>query len=124
MEEAARRWGTNGGRGSGKGSVTVNAFSPGLIVSSEGFFRNQNPLFSKVFNIATKLFGVAETNEFGGAALAYMAVDPSLATATGGFYDSSPPGKHQLAKHPPSREAQNSQEQQLLWEVSSKLVGI
>ena len=32
-----------------------------------------------VFNAITKTVGVAESNEFGGSALAYMAVDPALA---------------------------------------------
>ena len=56
------------------------------------------------------------------AALAYMAVDSSLEGATGGWYDTLPVGKHQLAKHLPSKEAQDVREQARLWEVSEKLV--
>mmetsp|Transcript_43466 Transcript_43466/g.48703 ORF Transcript_43466/g.48703 Transcript_43466/m.48703 type:complete len:492 (-) Transcript_43466:24-1499(-) len=115
MAEASRRYAD---------SVTVNAFSPGLIADPNGFFRNQNKGFATVFNTITKVVGVAESNEFGGSALAYLAVDPAVAGKTGGWYDSAPPGKHQLAKHLPSTEAQNLEEQKLLWDLSSKLVGI
>jgi protochlorophyllide reductase len=44
--------------------IVVNCFSPGLITST-GFFRNQNPVFAKVFGIiATNLAKVAETPEW------------------------------------------------------------
>ena len=35
-------------------------------------------VLTNIFNVITKLVGVAESNEFGGSALAYMAVDPAL----------------------------------------------
>ena len=116
MAEAARRFAPLG--------VTVNAFSPGLIADPKGFFRNQNQLFGTVFNAITQVVGVAETNEFGGSALAYMAVDPSLDDVTGGWYDTLPPGKHQLAVHKPSAEAQDVGKQKALWEASAALVGL
>lgn len=115
MEEAARRF---------DGKFTVNAFSPGLIADPNGFFRYQNPQFASVFNKITKVTGVAETNEFGGAALSYLAVSPQMEGQTGGWYDSVPPGKHQLAKHLPSIEAQNIEEQRTLWKLSEALVGV
>lgn len=114
MAEAARRY---------QGKITFNAFSPGLIADPNGFFRNQNVLFANVFNTITKVVGVAESKEFGGSGLAYMAVDAAMDGNTGGWYDSAPVGKHQLAKHAPSVEAQNVEEQKLLWTVSAKLVG-
>jgi hypothetical protein len=41
--------------------VTVNSFGPGLITRT-GFFRNQQPLFVKVFDFFTNdVFHVAET---------------------------------------------------------------
>lgn len=44
--------------------IKVNCFSPGLITSTN-FFRNQNPLFSKVFGVvATNIARVAETPEW------------------------------------------------------------
>jgi protochlorophyllide reductase len=115
MAEAARRF-----KGAG---VTVNAFSPGLIANPEGFFRNQNPTFAQAFNKISQLAGVAETNEFGGSALAFMAVDPSLDGVSGGWYDTLPPGAHQLAKHAASEEARDEEEQRRLWELSTNLVG-
>jgi len=114
MAEAARRY---------EGKFTVNAFSPGLIADPDGFFRNQNRIFANIFNTITKVLGVAESKEFGGSGLAYMAVDASMDGATGGWYDSVPVGKHQLALHKPSIEAQNVDEQKLLWKLSTKLVG-
>ena len=116
MAEAARRFADQ--------KITVNAFSPGLIADPNGFFRNQNQIFGNIFNAITKVVGVAESNEFGGAALAYMAVDRELDSATGGWYDTLPPGKHQLALHAPSVEAQRVELQTRLWEASAKLVGI
>jgi len=115
MQEAARRY---------QNQFTVNAFSPGLIADPNGFFRYQNPKFATVFNKITKVTGVAETNEFGGAALSYLAVSPALEGQTGGWYDSVPPGKHQLARHLPSIEAQNIDEQRMLWKLSEQLVGV
>ncbi len=116
MAEAARRF--------SRGGLSVNAFSPGLIADPNGFFRNQDPFFAKTFNQATKTLGVAESNEFGGSALAYLAVDPAVEGVTGAWYDSLPPGKHQLAVHAASEEARNVAEQKRLWELSAKLVGL
>jgi protochlorophyllide reductase len=81
-------------------SRQVNAFSPGLIPAPDGFFRYQNPAFAKTFGfIATNVAKVAETNEFGGAGLAYLAVAPAVAGASGGWWDSDPPGAHQVLEH-------------------------
>ena len=116
MAEASRRLKSKG--------ITVNAFSPGLIADPNGFFRNQNKLFGNVFNQVTKAVGVAETNEFGGSALAYLSADPGLDGVSGAWYDTLPPGKHQLAVHAPSEEARSVEAQAKLWEYSSKLVGV
>ena len=113
MAEAARRF---------DGKVTVNAFSPGLIADPKGFFRNQNPTFASAFNGISKAVGVAETNDFAGSALAYLAVDPAMEGRTGGWYDALPLGKHSLAKHAPSTEAMDVAKQKRLWELSEKLV--
>lgn len=116
-------------------NIVVNAFSPGLITST-GFFRNQNPVFSSLFNVAaTNIFKVAETPEFGGAALAYMTTVDSV---RGEFYD-SPPGTSY--KYSPddnyngafgkeftvttvSKEGQEDAKAKTLWTLSEKLVGI
>jgi protochlorophyllide reductase len=108
--------------------IIANCFSPGLITST-GFFRNQNPVFSKVFDFAvTKLAKVGETPEWGGAALAYMTT-----VDTRGDYYNSPPGSSKYGNealgreftiNPTSKEAQDDAEAKKLWELSEKLVGI
>ena len=49
-----------------------------------------------------------------------MAVDPRSGK-TGGWYDALPLGKHSLAKHAPSVEAQDAAKAKL-WALSEKLV--
>jgi len=115
MAEAARRE---------EGTITANAFSPGLIADPKGFFRNQNPIFAKLFYAISQIAGVGENYDFAGSALAYMAVGPDLAGKTGGWYDALPLGKHSLAKHSASTEAQDVAKQAKLWQLSTKLVGL
>lgn len=108
--------------------VSVNAFSPGLITST-GFFRYQNPLFSSVFGLAaTKILGVAESPAWGGAALAYMTT-----LDTKGEYYCSPPGSskygneafgREFTVYQVSKEAQDAAKGKTLWELSEQLVGI
>jgi len=117
-------------------NVIVNAFSPGLITSGN-FFRYQNQVFSSVFNVAaTNLLKVAETPEYGGAALAYMT---TVETTRGEFYD-SPPGTsnkyasdkndykgafgNQFNVAQVSKEAQDEKKAKDLWTLSEKIVGI
>ncbi len=114
MEEAARRLADK---------VTVNAFSPGFIPAPDGFFRNQPKLAARALKAVAGLVGFSETNEFGGAALAYLAVDPALERATGQWYDAYPPGKHQLAVHDVSPEAADVAQQRRLWDLSVELTG-
>lgn len=108
--------------------ITANCFSPGLIVGT-GLFRDQNPLFVKVFDIAaTNLFKVGETEEWGGSALVYT----STVDTKGGYY-LSPPGSskygdkafgNQFKLTEPSKEAHDDAKAKRLWELSEKLVGI
>lgn len=118
-----------------KKNIVVNAFSPGLI-TSDGFFRYQNQVFSSVFNVAaTNLLKVAETPEYGGAALAFMT---TVDSTKGEFWD-SPPGtsnkyaigndyKGAFGKEfnvaQVSKEARDTQKGKELWKLSEKLVGI
>lgn len=95
-----------------------------IMLSCANRFLCQNPIFANIFNVITQVVGVAETNEFGGSALAYLAVDPRLDGVSGKWFDTFPPGKHQLAVHPPSDEAQQVEKQKLLWALSSDLVGL
>lgn len=109
-------------------NISVNCFNPGLIVST-GLFRDQNPFFTKIFDLAaTDLLKVGETPEWGGSALAYMTYIDSK-----GLYYSSAPGSskygdaafgNQFHVVTPSIEAQNDKIAKKLWTLSEKLVGI
>jgi protochlorophyllide reductase len=109
-------------------TLSVNSFSPGLITST-GFFRYQNPLFSSVFGLAaTKILGVAESPAWGGAALAYMTT-----LDTKGEYYCSPPGSskygddafgREFVVYEVSKEAKDDAKAKRLWELSEGLVGI
>ena len=109
--------------------LQVNAFNPGLIVST-GLFRDQNAVFTKLFDVvATDVFKVGETPEWGGAALEYMATQ----VETKGQYYTSPPGSSkygeaafgkQFAVAEVSKEAQDDAKAKKLWELSEKVLGI
>lgn len=106
--------------------ISVNCFSPGLIVGT-GLFRDQNPFFVKVFGVlATNILRVGETPEWGGACLAYMTTRKSK----GLFYD-SPPGSSkygdgafgkQFVPSNSSRDSQDDAKAQKLWELSYKVL--
>jgi protochlorophyllide reductase len=108
--------------------MSVNCFSPGLIVGT-GLFRDQNPLFTKLFDVAaTNLFKVGETPEWGGACLEYM-----TNTTTKGLYYNSHPGSSkygddafgkEFIPSPVSKEGQDDAKAKLLWDLSAKVVGI
>lgn len=115
----------------GKG-INVNAYNPGLIVST-GLFRDQNPIFTKLFDFAaTDLFKVGENPHWGGGALEYMTLDSGVGSK-GGQYYTSPPGSskygdqaygNQFAVSAVSKEAQNDAIGKRFWELSEKLVGV
>ncbi|KAI2503523.1 enoyl-(acyl carrier protein) reductase [Fragilaria crotonensis] len=105
--------------------IVVNAFTPGLIVST-GLFRDQPKLFTKVSETTVSCIG--ETPEWGGSALAYM-----TGVTTKGQYYFSPPGSskygdaafgNQFAPASPSIEAQDDAKGKRLWDLSAKLVGL
>ncbi len=106
--------------------VRCNSFGPGLITRS-GFFRNQNPFFVKLFDVAANdVFKVATTVSDGGDCLVRMVSDSGL-EGVGGLYfnnDISGYGKHTFAQAVPSTEAQNEEEARRLWLLSAKLVGM
>lgn len=115
----------------GSKNINVNCFNPGLIVST-GLFRDQNPVFTKIFDFAaTDLLKVGETIHWGGGALEYMALD-STVSSKGGLYYTSPPGSskfgdnafgNQFALSDVSKEAKDDNKARRLWELSEKLVG-
>lgn len=116
--ELARRLEANGSK------VTVNCLSPGLIPSPT-FFRYQDKTFSGVFAFAaSNLLKIAETTEFGGDTLTFMALDPSLEGRSGVFFSAIPPGAHTFVEKEPSAEARNATEAAELWRRSATLVGV
>lgn len=115
--------------------VRVNSFTPGLIVGT-GLFRDQNPVFTKLFDVAaTNLLKVGETTHYGGGALEYMTVSSKVGERKGGEYYFSPPGSSkygdaafgkQFDVSEVSKEAlaADSGKGKRFWELSEKLVGI
>ena len=105
----------------------VNCFTPGLITTSN-FFRDQSPFFTLLFGFfANNVLRVAETPEWGGAALAYLALMPE--PGTGQFFG-APPGASKdgvrafgttFVAGPPSREARDDELAKELWELSEKV---
>ncbi|KAL7552210.1 hypothetical protein ACHAWF_018094 [Thalassiosira exigua] len=115
--------------------VVANSFTPGLIVGT-GLFRDQNPVFTKLFDVAaTNLLKVGESTHYGGGALEYMTLSEGVGEGGGRYYYSAPgSGKYgddaygkQFDTSEVSREAREADENGLssrFWELSEKLVGI
>jgi len=112
--------------------IEVNAFNPGLIVST-GLFRDQNPIFTKLFNFAaTDLLKVGENVHWGGGALEYMTLDSSVGSKGGLYYTSSPGSSkygdkaygNQFVVAQTSKETTDDAKGKRFWELSEKLVGI
>lgn len=105
-------------------TVTANCLSPGLI-PSKTFFRNQSPLFSDVFAFASRnVLKIAETTEFGGDTLTFMALDKSLEGKSGLFYSAIPPGAHVFVEKTPSPEALDEAKAKELWSRTAKVVAL
>ena len=117
-------------------NIKVNSFTPGLIVSS-GLFRDQNQVFTKVFDIAaTNLLKVGEKVSYGGGALEYMTLSSTVGERKGGQYYFSEPGSgkygdeaygKQFDVSTVSKEAVESDtngKANRFWELSEKLVGV
>ncbi|CAN0408673.1 unnamed protein product, partial [Laminaria digitata] len=109
-----------------KSKVKVDCFSPGLIPSS-GLFRNQNPIFSKIFDFAaTNIIKVAASVGQGGDALVEMVTEASLQEGAGGRFLATEPGKPDspFATQAVSVEAQDVSKGQRLWGLSAECVGL
>eukprot|EP00904_Undaria_pinnatifida_P002452 jgi/Undpi1/12207/HiC_scaffold_5.g01883.m1 len=118
--EAQRRLSAN------KSKVKVDCFSPGLIPSS-GLFRNQNPIFSKIFDFAaTNIIKVAASVGQGGDTLVEMVTEASLQEGAGGRFLATEPGKPDspFAAQAVSTEAQDVSNGQRLWGLSAECVGL
>ena len=108
-----------------EGGRPLCQYSP-MPSSSRPFSRSlyQNQIFSRGFDAITRAVGVAETSQFGGSALGYLAADAALDKVSGAWYDTYPPGKHQLAVHDPSAEARDVQKAAELWRLSAELTRV
>jgi len=112
--------------------IIANCFSPGLIVGT-GLFRDQNPFFTKIFDIAaTNILKVGENTHWGGGALEYMALDQTVGKS-GGLYYNSPPGSskygddaygNQFTTNEVSKEARDDAKAKRLWDLSESVLGI
>jgi protochlorophyllide reductase len=114
--------------------IKVNSFTPGLIVGT-GLFRDQNPVFTKLFDVAaTNLLKVGETTHYGGGALEYMTLSSKVVEKGGEYYFSAPGSSKygdaafgkQFDVSEVSKEAlaADSGKGKRFWELSEKLVGI
>jgi protochlorophyllide reductase len=110
--------------------VSVNCFSPGLILES-GFFRHQSIFFKWLFGIAaTYIFKITETCEWGGGCLVYMIT--SVNDEYGKYY-CAPSGSskygdaaygNQFRATNVSKEAMDDAQAKRLWELSEKVLGL
>lgn len=113
--------------------IKVHAFNPGLIVST-GLFRDQNPVFTKIFDFAaTDLLKVGESVSWGGGCLDYLATSNDASLGKEGSYYSSAPGSskygdagygNQFNVTPVSKEAQDNEKAKKLWELSEKIMNL
>jgi hypothetical protein len=106
------------------------ALRAGLITRS-GFFRSAPSSFIGIFDFVTNdVLGVAETVQGGGGCLAFMAVDPSLESKSGVYYNNETSGiplispGHKFTEQLPSEEAQRDGEAARLWELSAILTNV
>ncbi|CAM9268143.1 unnamed protein product [Sphacelaria rigidula] len=109
-----------------KSRVKADCFSPGLITSS-GLFRNQNPIFSKIFDLAaTYILKVAATISQGGDTLVAMVTKLSLEDDAGGRFFATNPGKPDSAFGPQdvSIEARDTEKAKRLWDLSAQCVNL
>ena len=118
--ELARRFAE---KSSGASAVS---YGPGLITRT-GFFRNQPPLFTSLFDFATNdVFRVAESVSGGGDILAFMVAAPSSVVENGSYWnnDLAGFGGHDFHIKEPSVEARDGEKGRALWEASARLVGL
>ena len=91
--------------------VTANCLHPGFVASRFG--DNNRGAFRWAVSLA-KLFAISETR--GAETLVYLASDPAVGGASGGYFVRSRPAV-------PSAAAQDDETARRLWEISAKLAG-
>ena len=113
-----------------RGDIVANCFTPGLIPQS-GLFRDQGAFQLAIFSFVMKITKMSSSIEWGGGALAWMAVADEAGkrggqywkTPTGASISDCSYGKEFCPVHP-SDEALSESNQEKLWELSSQLAGI
>jgi NAD(P)-dependent dehydrogenase (short-subunit alcohol dehydrogenase family) len=91
--------------------VTANCLHPGFVASRFG--DNNRGLFRWGIALAKRLTAISE--ERGAETVVYLASDPAVGQATGGYFVQSGPAT-------PSAAAQDDEAARRLWEISAKLV--
>jgi NAD(P)-dependent dehydrogenase (short-subunit alcohol dehydrogenase family) len=91
--------------------VTANALHPGVIAS--GFGRGAAGPFAWLFRLGRPFFA---TPERGARTSVYLASDPAIRGATGGYYEKRRPARSSAASHDVAA-------QEALWAESVRLVG-
>jgi protochlorophyllide reductase len=111
--------------------IVANCFTPGLITTT-GLFRHQNQWLMPFFTFfANNIMSFGSTVEWGGGALAWMAVADE-AGKQGGQYWKSPAGAshrdptygESFCASTMSTEATSEENQERLWALSAELAGI
>ena len=91
--------------------VTANCLHPGFVASRFG--DNNRGLFRWGIALAKRLTAISE--ERGAETVVYLASDPAVGQATGGYFVQSGPAT-------PSAAAQDDEAARRLWEISAQLV--
>ena len=119
--------GVNPGLGFGGSSLHASP-QPSQFVAREiaaSGLRGSGDLFVAAFDfVAHNIARFAETPEYGGGCIQFMATSPELEGKHGLFYSDYPPGKHTLVLREPSEEARDAREAAELWRLSEQLVGL
>ena len=112
--------------------MVANCFTPGLITTT-GLFRHQNPWLMPFFTLyANNIMNFGSTLEWGGGALAWMAISDEAGTRGGQYWKTPPTGAthtnptygETFCASDMSTEASNEENQERLWALSAELVGI
>jgi protochlorophyllide reductase len=94
---------------------------------STGLFRDQNPVFTKLFDVvATDVFKVGESPSFGGGCLVYT----TTVNTPGGYYSSAPGSSkygdtafgNQFTLSKVSKEASDDVKAKALWDLTESLI--
>lgn len=113
-----------------KRGIVANCFTPGLIPQT-GLFGGQGHFKLMLFSFAMSMGHKSSPIEWGGGALAWMAVSED-AGKRGGEYWKTPTGAsleectygREFCPVPPSDEALSESNQEKLWQLSAELAGI